>query len=318
MNETHLSILRSIFPQLTYAEVVELYNSATLRRLPKRTILCRQGEVAKSFFVLLEGEVIIASEIDGKWYEIDRLRGGCFGEIALLLGVTRAAFVGTTVETTVLEISREKFEEYAQTNPAFILHIARMVLGHMVEQDKKQLIRLKAHDEIQRTTELANVLQRQLQEYINQPFTVQPIWGKPGISPQYETDIFMIMPFSEQLTQIYNYQIKPVAAKLNLTIKRADDFFTRHSVIDEIWGVTNAAKLVIADCTGKNPNVFYELGIAHTVGKPCILITQSIDDIPFDIRSRRHIEYTTSLPGLEKFQADLEIAIRKILNLGRA
>jgi CRP-like cAMP-binding protein len=316
MRDTHISTLRSIFPQLTYEAVAELYESALVRRLPKRTILCRQGEVAKSFFILLEGEIIVASVIDGKWYEIDRLRGGCFGEIALLLGATRAAFVGTTTESTVLEISREKFEEYAQTNPSFILAIARMVLGRMVEQDKRQFIWLKAQDELQRTTEMANVLQQQLQEYINQPFAVQPIWGKPSSNPQYEADIFMIMPFSDQLTQVYNYHIRPVAAKLDLSIKRADDFFTRHAIIDEIWGVTNAAKLIIADCTGKNPNVFYELGIAHTVGKPCILITQSIDDIPFDIRNRRHIEYTTSPSGLEKFQHDLEIAIRKIMNLG--
>ena len=63
------------------------------------------------------------------------------------------------------------------------------------------------------------------------------------------------------------------------------------SIIDDICNSILGADVVVADCTGQNPNVFYELGIAHTLGKDVILLTQSIDDIPFDISHLRFIEY---------------------------
>ena len=83
--------------------------------------------------------------------------------------------------------------------------------------------------------------------------------------------------------------MKSVAQKLNKAIARADDFFTTEQVVDEVWTASLKTKLVIADCTGRSPNVFYELGLEHAIGKPTIVITQNHDDVPFDIRAWRYI-----------------------------
>jgi hypothetical protein len=61
--------------------------------------------------------------------------------------------------------------------------------------------------------------------------------------------------------------------------------------MEDIWESICTARVVVADVTGRNANVFYELGIAHTMGKDCVVITQAPQDVPFDITSRRYIQY---------------------------
>jgi hypothetical protein len=89
------------------------------------------------------------------------------------------------------------------------------------------------------------------------------------------------MPFTSELGPIYEDHIKKVIVDLRLTVGRADDFFSAGSIVQEVWSAIKAASIIIADCTGRNPNVFYEIGISHTIGKDTILITQSIDDVLF-------------------------------------
>ena len=67
----------------------------------------------------------------------------------------------------------------------------------------------------------------------------------------------------------------------------------------DIWRHINSASLVITDMTGRNANVFYELGMAHAVGVPVVLIAQNVDDIPFDLRGVRTIIYGDSPSGYE-------------------
>ena len=131
---------------------------------------------------------------------------------------------------------------------------------------------------------------------------------------QFQCDIFMVMPFRKDLDAVYQNHIKEVADKLNLEIKRGDDPFSEHDIIAEIWALINNCRVVIADCTGKNANVFYEMGLANAIGKPVIAITQNEDDIPFDIRQRRFIQYDNTPDGLKILESVLEYAIRGILN----
>jgi hypothetical protein len=72
---------------------------------------------------------------------------------------------------------------------------------------------------------------------------------------------------------------------------RADDFWEHQAVIQDIVNLIARSRIVICDCSGRNPNVFYEAGIAHTLGKEVILITQNENDIPFDLRHLRYIRY---------------------------
>lgn len=139
-------------------------------------------------------------------------------------------------------------------------------------------------------------------------------FGMPKLDAKYKSDIFMLMPFSDNtLDLVYRDHICTLAESMGLSIKRADDFFDRQSIVGDIWSAINAARVIIADCTGKNPNVFYELGISHTLGKNTIIITHKPDDVPSDLKQLRYIEYVPSSEGLRTFKIKLEQAIRNLL-----
>ncbi|MBZ0279202.1 MAG: toll/interleukin-1 receptor domain-containing protein [Anaerolineae bacterium] len=145
-----------------------------------------------------------------------------------------------------------------------------------------------------------------------------PIFGKPSPLKKFRADIFVIMPFAPEFKPVYDEVIKPLEIDEGLAlkngIKRGDDFFSHHDIITEIWSAIYCSRLIIADCTGRNANVFYELGIAHTLGKPYILITQNVKDAPFDIQGKRLIEYQNTIAGANKLKADLKKAIQAILD----
>jgi hypothetical protein len=141
-----------------------------------------------------------------------------------------------------------------------------------------------------------------------------PIFGRPTKLIE-QMDIFVLMPFSERLAPVFTNHLTKVAKDLKLTIYRADDFFAVNMIMSDIWNAICGAGVVVADCTGKNPNVFYELGIAHTVGKPVILITQESEDVPFDLRHIRYIKYDYTPPGMDKFEKTLTRTITETLHI---
>jgi len=144
--------------------------------------------------------------------------------------------------------------------------------------------------------------------------TINPAFGLPASTRQYRCDIFMIMPFETEFEFVYSDHIMPVVHELTLDIKRGDDFFSREPIMRDIWSAIYASCLVIAECTGQNPNVFYELGIAHVLGKPAIMITQNITDIPFDLMHLRAICYDPSDRGMGIFKKKLRRAILYLLD----
>ncbi|WP_271252377.1 hypothetical protein [Pseudanabaena sp. Chao 1811] len=102
---------------------------------------------------------------------------------------------------------------------------------------------------------------------------VNPIFGRPQSSEEMP-EVFVVMPFSNDLLPIYEDHIRPTVLNTNLTVKRGDDFFAAEAIISQVWSAIYNASIVIAECTRRNANVFYEIGIAHTLGKPTILISQ--------------------------------------------
>jgi hypothetical protein len=116
------------------------------------------------------------------------------------------------------------------------------------------------------------------------------------------------MPFSPELDLLYGQHIKKVISELGLTIGRADD--SAGSIVQGAWSAINAASIIVADCTGRNADVFYEIGISHTIGKDTILITQSIDDVPYDLRYHlRVIEYGYTPRGLQAFERQFRLTV---------
>jgi hypothetical protein len=126
---------------------------------------------------------------------------------------------------------------------------------------------------------------------------------------------FVLMPFAEEFRPIYNEIIKPVVERFGLTCIRADDLYGSKAIIEDIWRLVNEAKIIIADVTGKNPNVFYEIGLAHAVGKEVIIISQTIEDVPFDLRHLRCFIYQDTVAGFRRLESQLQQALTTIEGL---
>lgn len=158
----------------------------------------------------------------------------------------------------------------------------------------------------------------QLAEINSNDLVVRPYLGRPHDPPHdlEKNDLFVLMPFTEALRHVYDDHIKKVSMELNLTVARADDFFSAHSIMQDVWNGIFHASAIIADCTGRNPNVFYEIGLAHVLGKPVILITQNEEDVPFDVRGMRYTKYDTSTRRhSEHFEFRLKQCIRYVMGV---
>ena len=119
---------------------------------------------------------------------------------------------------------------------------------------------------------------------------IAPVFGRPR-QPEEKIDVFVLMPFNAKMEEVYTNHIKKMGEELGVTILRADEIFSPKPFMEKVWDGICAAQIILADCTQKNPNVFYEIGIAHTVGKKVILITRSDKDIPSDIKHFDYIPY---------------------------
>ena len=80
-----------------------------------------------------------------------------------------------------------------------------------------------------------------------------------------------MMPFAAPLGEYYSKIYEPAIEKAGLKAVRADDdIFGTGKIIDQIWSGINSAKVLIAELTSRNPNVYYELGLAHALKKPVV------------------------------------------------
>jgi hypothetical protein len=162
---------------------------------------------------------------------------------------------------------------------------------------------------------LANA-QQQVETLRQSTIPARPIWE--GTSFPIEGDYcFVLMPFSDiaDVQRVYTDHVKAVLEqRCGLRCERADDIYDISGVMQSVWEGINRARVVIADLTGRNPNVFYELGIAHTLGKPVIMLTQSMDSVPFDLRHLRCIVYDYKPKTIERLEKALERTVRTVLS----
>jgi hypothetical protein len=122
------------------------------------------------------------------------------------------------------------------------------------------------------------------------------------------------MPFREPFNAYYSEILKPAIETVGLRPLRADEIYGTKAVITDIWNAIWRARVIIADVTGRNPNVNYELGLCHALGMPTILITKDSNDVPFDYRHRRYIQYDTDRVGWDrKLAGDLENTLKVVL-----
>lgn len=108
---------------------------------------------------------------------------------------------------------------------------------------------------------------------------------------------FVMMPFGSWFDRYYAEIYAPAIRDAGFEPVRADELFSTGSVVEQIWEQIVKAKVLLADLTDKNANVFYELGLAHAAKKPVVFTARRVDDIPFDLRHLRVLIYETQAPN---------------------
>lgn len=108
--------------------------------------------------------------------------------------------------------------------------------------------------------------------------------------------VAVMMPFDAAFRPVYE-ALRGAITGLRLECRRADDIWEQDVIIQDVVSLICRSAVVICDLSGKNANVFYETGIAHTLGREVILLTQHETDVPFDLRHIRHVRYLNNEEG---------------------
>ena len=116
---------------------------------------------------------------------------------------------------------------------------------------------------------------------------------------------FVLMPFKANFFRLYNNHVKPVLERNGFEVMKADDIYTPTAIHEDIKKYIKSASLVLADVTNKNPNVLYELGLAHALGKDTMIITQNEEDIPSDFKHLRYFKYDDDEKGWKALRVRL-------------
>jgi hypothetical protein len=131
--------------------------------------------------------------------------------------------------------------------------------------------------------------------------------------------VFVLMPFATEFNDIYTYGIKGAAEDAGAYAERLDEQIFAENILERLYNQINKADVLVADMTGRNPNVFYEVGYAHALGKIVLLLTKNSDDIPFDLKHYPHIVYGGSIRHIrDELPKRLAWAIDESKKLGNA
>lgn len=120
--------------------------------------------------------------------------------------------------------------------------------------------------------------------------------------------VSVMMPFEAGFNNVYA-ALQGMCGELGRRCVRADDIWENDVVMQDVVSLIDRSRVVIADCTGRNANVFYEIGIAHTLGRDVVMITQNAGDVPFDLRHLRFVPYHDNGEGRTRLTAALRARI---------
>lgn len=158
-------------------------------------------------------------------------------------------------------------------------------------------------------------------EFVSTSYKAPPVENlitfKPSVfntpnKPQNEKLISVMMPFNPAFSDTYR-AVRDAAEFMELECLRADDIWDNSTFIQDIFDLIFCAKVIVVDFTGRNPNVMYETGIAHTLGKDVIPITQSLDDIPSDLGHHRALKYLPNEQGYKDLMNGLLQRLKTII-----
>ena len=116
--------------------------------------------------------------------------------------------------------------------------------------------------------------------------------------------VFVLTPFHSDFLDTYNI-IKETCTKMDLTAKRGDEIYVSKDVLQHIISNIVKARVIVANLDGRNPNVFYELGIAHALNKPIVLLAHRDKSVPFDLQNKYLVLYKDDTELKERLEAAL-------------
>ena len=126
-------------------------------------------------------------------------------------------------------------------------------------------------------------------------------------STENKKSVFVLTPFLEKEFETFEV-IKNTCMEVNLTCTRGDEVFRDKDILTHIISSISKSSVIIANLNGRNANVFYELGICHSMGKPVILISRNKNNLPFDIQNKNIVFYSE----LSELQTQLKNELLKI------
>jgi hypothetical protein len=157
------------------------------------------------------------------------------------------------------------------------------------------------------------VVSKTLEHVPSEPegFFVKPkVFKVPRVNLQPKL-VAVMMPFDAAFDDVYA-AIKRACADAGLECQRADDLWEDEVLVEDIFSLIYRAGVVVCDLTGRNPNVFYETGIAHTMGRPVVPLAQNDTDVPSDMRARRYLHYLNNGEGRVSLTAKLSDRLRTL------
>lgn len=126
--------------------------------------------------------------------------------------------------------------------------------------------------------------------------------------------VSVMMPFNSRFDEVYR-ALRETVESAGLKCRRADDIWENPAVMQDVVSLIDRSRVVICDCSTRNANVFYEIGIAHTLGREVILITQAETDIPFDLRHLRYVSYLNNGEGREELKRRVATRLANLVGM---
>ena len=127
----------------------------------------------------------------------------------------------------------------------------------------------------------------------------------------------VLLPIGEKFDDLYRVSIAPALAMTGLNRAEVRRVFDHQSPLADVAETLQTAEVIVADMTYLNPAIMYVLGLAHGLGRSPILIAREFNDLPFNLRALRCIEYTPRGWGLVKLREHLMRAVRIFISASR-
>jgi len=200
-------------------------------------------------------------------------------------------------ERDLLKAQIEVSEKTSLTNQATLEAMQRAIetLGRQLSESQRQVAE----------TEITSAVQAQNKGAAGRSVRV-PRLGHVVVDPD---AVFVLMSFSPDMDPIYRI-ILDAAGEVGLRTYRADSISEAGSIIDQIFESIAKSGLIVADLTGRNQNVMYELGLANAMGKKTLLLSQHAQELPFDVRQQRVLIYDRSLAKRKELRNRLAEAFK--------